>query len=685
MRFSEMLMQPVGHAIGWTLLHFLWQGCVVAALLAVARTLLKGRSSNLRYLAACSALILMVVFPAATFWKISDSLRWAEVDETSLPAQRREDVKPSIGSIDAVPERLAGGASKAELLPRRHLLGEQVESLLPWLTLLWVAGVFVLTARMLGGLMYAQRLKRYAIPVAGHWHEKLRELSGALRVTRPVRLLESTLVQVPTAIGCLRPVILLPASALTGLTLRQLEVILAHELAHIRRHDYIFNLLQTITETLLFYHPAVWWVSRQVRIEREHACDDMAVAVCGDALLYARALTRVERLRKSPPPQLTVAADGGNLRGRILRLVENSQPSRRASSLLVGLVILVAFVMTLAGARIALSQKPRLAARTNEQTRAGSRSDAPKSSESATPLHKDVASLIALDDMEGEDMEVRRAALDALGGRAGTIVVMDARDGRIYTIVNQEWALRRGWTPASTMKLVTGLAGIGEKIIDPALKVKVTDRPERLNFTDALALSNNPYFRALGERVGAERIINYARQLGLGELTGINYAGESSGRLPTPRAGVNAGRLGAYGEGVEVTPIQLATLVAAVANGGKLFVPRVPRAEQNANQTPPEVRGQLNIPRDVLDQLVNGMIASVERGTGNGAKNARVQVAGKTGSISAQEMSTGIFASYAPIADPHWVVVVLTRGQEENGSAAAGIAGMIYQSLGNRP
>ena len=165
-------------------------------------------------------------------------------------------------------------------------------------------------------------------------------------------MLESSLVRVPMAIGWLRPVILFPASALAGLTPEQLEAILAHELAHIRRHDYLINLLQTVIETLLFYHPAVWWVSRQIRAERENCCDDMAVAACGDALVYARALTKVERLRKARL-DLAVTANGGLLMNRISRLVGAESPrSYHSAGLVTCLIAILTLIAIVAGTRV---------------------------------------------------------------------------------------------------------------------------------------------------------------------------------------------------------------------------------------------------------------------------------------------------------------------------------------------
>ncbi len=158
-------------------------------------------------------------------------------------------------------------------------------------------------------------------------------------------------------IGWVRPVILLPASALTGLTPQQLEAIIAHELAHIRRHDYLINMLQALVETLLFYHPAVWWVSRRIRQEREHCCDDLAVAVCGDAFAYARALLEMERLRAAGP-QLAVAANGGLLMNRIQRLIgAQPQHTNRFAGLFAGVIALMTVVSFGVVAQISLSRK----------------------------------------------------------------------------------------------------------------------------------------------------------------------------------------------------------------------------------------------------------------------------------------------------------------------------------------
>jgi hypothetical protein len=203
-----------------------------------------------------------------------------------------------------------------------------------------------MTAWSAAGWVAAQRLKRRsAVPIAETWRERVILLAGQLGIRRTVRVYESILARVPAVIGWLRPVILVPAGALIHLSAEELEAVLAHELAHIRRQDYLINLFQTAIETLLFYHPAVWWVGRRIRAEREHCCDDLAVQTCGDRIVYARALTSLEELRCGDR-QFAMAATGGDLGGRVRRLLGSRQPVRRRLPfvLLAGVTILVASV-----------------------------------------------------------------------------------------------------------------------------------------------------------------------------------------------------------------------------------------------------------------------------------------------------------------------------------------------------
>jgi hypothetical protein len=224
-----------------------------------------------------------------------------------------------------------------------------------------MCGVLLLSSRLLVSWWRVRRLVAGGVaPAVPDWERVTAHLSDALGIRRAVRLLESCAVEVPAVVGSLRPVILLPVSALSGLTTEQIEMVLAHELAHVRRHDFLLNLLQTVVETLLFFHPAVWWMSRQVRIEREHCCDDLAVAVCGDPARYARALARLEELRAEPLP-LAIAADGGSLLERIRRLAGQSASGHTSGAQWLAVLGVLTFLL------LAIAV-PSIPARTSRET-----------------------------------------------------------------------------------------------------------------------------------------------------------------------------------------------------------------------------------------------------------------------------------------------------------------------------
>ncbi len=308
----DLLQQPLVHRLGWTLLHFLWQGAMLAAAYAAVRGLVHRRSANTRYLAGCLTLLLMAAAPVLTF--------------------RALDAKPAVHHaapvVTAPAPTLPAMAPPADAGPSfdgwaklAGWLNKVTEATLPWFVGVWAVGVFALSLRLGVGWFQVQRLRRRSVEPLDEWlGERLADLQRRLRVSRPVRLVKSALVEVPTVIGWLRPVILLPASTLSGLSPLQLELILAHELAHLRRGDYWVNLFQILLETLLFYHPAVWWVSRCVREDRELCCDDLAVAVCGNRLAYAQALTALEELRQ-PPANVALAASGGSLMARVKHIL----------------------------------------------------------------------------------------------------------------------------------------------------------------------------------------------------------------------------------------------------------------------------------------------------------------------------------------------------------------------------
>src|SRR6266705_2452308 len=298
-------------------------------------------------------------------------------------------------------------------------------------------------------------------------------------------------------------------------------------------------------------------------------------------------------------------------------------------------------------------------------------------------LRNEVQANIGRDSTVGEDLEVRNAAIAALGNHAGTVVVMDPKSGRVYTVVNQEWALRRGFKPCSTIKLVTGVAGLCEKVIQPIETVSDGGR-YRIDLTDALAYSNNSYFQHVGGQVGFEKMISYARELGLGEKTGINYVNESPGRVPLFKSGYAVSHMSSHGDDFEVTAIQLATLVSAMSNGGKLLMPHLPRTVEENTHFKTELRRKINIDNEAWRRMVPGMIGAVNYGSGKKAYRPDQTVAGKTGTCIGQGAWLGWFTSYAPVVNPRLAVVVITRGSDAHGHLPAAVAGNIYRALSPR-
>lgn len=296
-------------------------------------------------------------------------------------------------------------------------------------------------------------------------------------------------------------------------------------------------------------------------------------------------------------------------------------------------------------------------------------------------LKDEAAANIAKDETTGEDLAVRRAALDALGDRAGTVVVMNPKTGQVYTVVNQDWGLRRGFKPCSTIKLVTGLAGLTEHVIDPVQTVNIGTSSFSLDLTDSLAYSNNAYFQRVGGQVGFSKMMEYAHKLGLGEPTGINHPAESPGRLPSFKEGYAVNHMSSHGDDIEVTAIQLARLASAIGNGGKLLVPHLPRTPQENVSFRPEVKRDVNIPEDNLRRMMPGMIGAVSYGTARRAAAPTMTIAGKTGTCTGQGSKLGLFTSYGPVSDPNLAVSVILRNTGMSGPKAAAVAGDVYRRL----
>lgn len=291
-------------------------------------------------------------------------------------------------------------------------------------------------------------------------------------------------------------------------------------------------------------------------------------------------------------------------------------------------------------------------------------------------LRTETVANIEKDNIEGEDLRIRNVAVEALGSRAGTVVVMESQTGKILTMVNQDWAIKNGFKPCSTIKIVTGVAGINENVINNEGTVVGDSSPIDLN--TALAFSKNPYFQRAGVKMGNAKMIDYARSLGLGQKTGINAEGETPGKLPY---GNSNPRIYSHGDDFEVTPLQLAVMVSALSNGGQKVVPHIPKPQIERAGYKPQFNGKIDIPQERYQGVLPGMMGAAEYGTARRGVDPALGIAGKTGSCIGKGSWVGLFASVAPVEKPQYAVVVITRGQSERGKYAAAVAGKIYNAL----
>ncbi|MCI0681104.1 MAG: DUF1559 domain-containing protein [Gemmataceae bacterium] len=393
LEFSWRSAEPFIERLGWVLVHSLWQFALAALLAGMVARALRRRSAPLRYGVLVSALGLVAAAPVIT-WSLQpgDGARRAasaSVEEPDLasrpgpalvPAEGNAVVPDDAGRTNPGPALGAGSAKLGEpgspLQPeaeRAAAWSDQVRmALKPWLAWIvafWIVGVLVCSLRPLLGWHTLRRLRRVGVsPAPDDVLAALRRVSERLGLRRAVRIMQSSLAHVPVLVGYLRPVILLPLSLATCMPPAQLEAVLAHELAHVRRHDFVINLLQTLVETIFFYHPAVWWLSRRIRVEREHCCDDFVVRLFDNRVEYGRALVAVEQLRGQRLVLALGASDGGLL-SRVRRIV--SVGGDRGSASLVDRWPAALLGLACLGAALALSIGWSLAAKDNPETKEG--------------------------------------------------------------------------------------------------------------------------------------------------------------------------------------------------------------------------------------------------------------------------------------------------------------------------
>lgn len=318
--------------IAWTLIHFVWEGAVVAIVLALLLLATRRGSASLRYGLACLGLILMVACPVITFLQL-------------VPAGPT----PSIVGV-------------ARSAASHFTMGETIvpeSPVFPLLVQIWAVGVVLLSLRFVGTLIHLERWKRrHTSPADAAWQTRVDVLAQRMGISRGIRLLVSDRISVPSAWGVLKSVVVLPTSLLAQLSPAQVETILLHELAHISRHDYLVNLLQTVVETALFYHPAVWWISAVIRRERENCCDDVVIRSLADPMPYARALLQLEE-RRTMLPRPTLSAKGSNLMNRIARILGAKPAPIRISPLTSTLATLAVVAAVMGGTLQAQAQSPK--------------------------------------------------------------------------------------------------------------------------------------------------------------------------------------------------------------------------------------------------------------------------------------------------------------------------------------
>ena len=307
-----MITSPLINALGWTLLHSLWQVCLIAVIFSLVRLFVRRPTSTYRW--ALASLLLAVSWSSYTFIDLYEPAR-----TTASPISPMSTVAtlttPPLLPLDTPSPTVSVWSAGSEITL-------WVEPYIEFVVIGWLLGIALLSVRLVGGLWYLTRLKRLCTSTLPAWETTTAALADRLGLRRPVMLLGSSLAKVPMVVGHWRPAILLPMTLITSLPPEQIEAIIAHELVHVRRYDYWVNILQTAIETLFFYHPAVWWLSSVVRAERENCCDDIAVALCGDATVYVQALSEAETLRQLPPFLAPAFAQRrGSLLARIERLV----------------------------------------------------------------------------------------------------------------------------------------------------------------------------------------------------------------------------------------------------------------------------------------------------------------------------------------------------------------------------
>lgn len=688
-------------AVGWALVHSLWQLALLGAALRLALRMLRGAPSTHRYALACATMALMLATSVAT------GAAAARGGEPASAVAASPEAGAGAPAAEASAGRIGGAAPPAAGLAPRWFDGDGVaaavargraalDAWLGWIVAGWLAGVALLSLRLAGAWVWVQRMARAGTSAPPRaLAAAAGRLAAALGVRRSVAVLASTLVHVPTVVGWLRPVILVPVSAMTGLTPRQVELLVLHELAHIRRHDYLVNLLQSVCETLLFYHPAVWYVGRQIRAEREHCCDELAVGLAG-VREYAGALATLEELRQGAVA-LAVAANGGSLLARVRRLV---QPAPRPAPPRLGAAVL-ALALALALAAPA----------------AGRAATAARALPGLAPAVACPGASAAAGSTLCPDLEDALGAMLAGYAPGASAIVQDVRTGAVLAYAatgDGASGLTEPVLPASVWKLVVAALwweqGLGDgELACPArldtgggrVLRNAGGMPARLAGPGEMLVHSCNTAAAgmalrLRDALGERGVLAGVRRMGFGPGAD-GSAGRDTAFWATRSADFRARMSPARGRvavddawagfalgmpGVETTPLHVARFLQAIGNGGTMVAPTVDAALAGRDA------GQRLMSAGTARRLQGAMLEVVRRGTGRAAAEALGpspwRLGGKTGTASGGTGGTdGWFAGLAfdPEGRARYVVVVRLPDGGPGGGAPARLAGRITRLL----
>lgn len=329
METIHLIPDHILQAFGWTVVHSLWQGFLIALVLGIYLYQKPTENARRRYFAGFVSLASILAASFITFFVVLDH------PESGLAFFAEGEAIELFELGQSLPLTFA----------------ERLNENMPLIVLAWLIGMAFFLLKMMGGLLYVQRLKhRQLAAVPAKWIAVLDDLKSEIGLSTPVRLSASALVKVPIVVGWLKPVILMPLGAVNQLTVEQVEAILAHELAHIARYDYVMNLVQAFMEVVFYFNPAVWWISANIRIERENCCDDLAVQLCGNPFNYARALVSLQEMHQASPAFALSFAKGKNqLLNRIRRILK--QPHKNSNAMekfsIIGLVLAAVIMLSM--------------------------------------------------------------------------------------------------------------------------------------------------------------------------------------------------------------------------------------------------------------------------------------------------------------------------------------------------